>query len=564
MPTTGLSRGSGTEQVTLERLLSVVGRGSLEVYSAPRGLTIEVQGVAVWDPQEPRPAPGQVVLAVGMEPQSLDAADLVRAAGRCGAAAVIFRHVRSGVSTATLHHAAADAGVAVLFRTGWVGWAQLVGALRAGLTAAGVPADPDIAQVALGDLDGLAEAVAALVGGAVTIEDVRSRVLAYSTTDADVDEIRRLTILGRRVPRWRVAALREAGFFSALWGSGDVVHRPAEGGIPERLAIAVVAAGEVLGSIWVASVGQPFPADSADALRRAARAAAPHLLHHRSCRTGEAHLIQDAARALLDGHGSAEVLAIRAGVPLEAPCAVIMVCAEPRDPDQASGVESGRTTPGSGGDPRSRLHDILALYSAAHGHQAFIVPKGRDALVLICGLATGPDQAAAQVARRSASLAQQLSADLGTQVRIGVGETASRLDQAPASRHSAELALRAMRFTGSSRGTGRVGELAEAVALLRIMDTLREVDVPRDTPVRRLADYDAEHGGSALVDTLRAYLDHFGHIPAASRALGVHPNTFRYRVRRLRDVCGIDLDNPNSRLLADLQLRLLGHGGSHM
>ncbi|WP_330292061.1 helix-turn-helix domain-containing protein [Streptomyces sp. NBC_00576] len=74
----------------------------------------------------------------------------------------------------------------------------------------------------------------------------------------------------------------------------------------------------------------------------------------------------------------------------------------------------------------------------------------------------------------------------------------------------------------------------------------------------RLAAYDAEHGG-ALVDTLRAYLDHFSDVPAASRALGVHPNTFRYRIRRVREVCGIELDDPDARLLAQLQLRLMSH-----
>ncbi|MFJ2190529.1 helix-turn-helix domain-containing protein [Kitasatospora sp. NPDC087861] len=74
----------------------------------------------------------------------------------------------------------------------------------------------------------------------------------------------------------------------------------------------------------------------------------------------------------------------------------------------------------------------------------------------------------------------------------------------------------------------------------------------------RLAAYDAKQGGSVLVDTLRAYLDHFGDVPQASRALGVHPNSFRYRIRRLRDVCGIELDDPDARLLAQLQLRLMG------
>ncbi|MFI7272872.1 PucR family transcriptional regulator [Streptomyces sp. NPDC049879] len=534
---------SGTDpDGTLERLLAVVGAGALELFAAPQGLGARVQGVTVWDAQEPELPAGQVVLAVGIDPQSHAAVDLVRQAGRSGAVAVVFRQTRPGPPGGALRAAADEAGVAVLFRTAWVGWAQLVGSARAWLAAAGIPADPEIEQVALGDLDGLAEAVAALVGGAVTIEDVHSRVLAYSTTDADVDELRQLTILGRRVPQWRVAALREAGFFSALWASGDVVHRPAEGAVPERLAVAVSAAGEILGSIWVAAAGGPLPPGASDTLRAAARAATPHLLHHRSRRAGEARLTQDAVRALLDGNGQVDqvdMAAVRMALPSDGPCAVLAVCA------------------GAGtGESPGRLQDLLALHCAAYGHQAVVVPSGRDALVLVGDLAADAERAAAQVGQRASFLAQQLGAVFGASVRIGVGEVAARLEQAAASRRTAELAVRALRFAESGRVIARVGELTEAVALLRVSEALRGAELPAGTPVARLLAMDARHRGD-LVETLRAYLDHFGDMPAASRALGVHPNTFRYRVQRLRDKCGIDLGSADSRLLAHLQLRLL-------
>jgi DNA-binding PucR family transcriptional regulator len=42
-----------------------------------------------------------------------------------------------------------------------------------------------------------------------------------------------------------------------------------------------------------------------------------------------------------------------------------------------------------------------------------------------------------------------------------------------------------------------------------------------------------------LLDTLTAYLDSGGSIEATARALFVHPNTVRYRVRRISDVTGL-------------------------
>ena len=47
---------------------------------------------------------------------------------------------------------------------------------------------------------------------------------------------------------------------------------------------------------------------------------------------------------------------------------------------------------------------------------------------------------------------------------------------------------------------------------------------------------------------------------AASEALFVHPNTFRYRLRRLAEVGEIDLADPEQRFVAMLQLRVLGLG----
>ena len=57
----------------------------------------------------------------------------------------------------------------------------------------------------------------------------------------------------------------------------------------------------------------------------------------------------------------------------------------------------------------------------------------------------------------------------------------------------------------------------------------------------RLAAYDADHD-TTLMATLRAWLDAFGDVAAALANMYVHPNTFRYRLRRVTEVSGIDLE----------------------
>ncbi|MFI9244484.1 PucR family transcriptional regulator [Streptomyces sp. NPDC053086] len=530
-------------RVTLERLLSVVGSGALELDTAPGGLAVAVGGVTVLDVLAPEIRPRELVLAVGVAAGSAQAVDVVRRAGAAEAAGVVFGPDRPQGSAGALRAAAQETGTAVLFRT-WYRWEELVAVLRAGLAAAGVAPLPAARGLALGDLDGLADAVAALVGGSVTIEDTESRVLAYSSTEENVDEMRRLTILGRRVPPWRVAAMRDAGFFRALWTADDVLHRRAQGEDPERLVCAVRAGGEVLGSVWVAAVaGRPLSPDASEALRAASRAAAAHLLHHRT-RGADSRLVEDAARALLEERGSAEVLAERAALPAEEPCAVLAV-----------GTGAGLPAEAGSDDP-SRLYALLALHCAALGHRIVVVPAGGRALVLVSALDREPGRAREQVTRLGTSLAAHLSAATGTPVRAGLGEVVPALARAAQSRRTAEQALKALTRTGDARTVAWVEDVADTIGVSQVLEALRRLELPPGTSVALLAAFDAEHAGSRLVESLRAYLDHFGDVSAAARSLSVHPNSLRYRLGRITAVSRLDLGDPEARLLAQLQLRL--------
>ncbi|MCW2515760.1 MAG: hypothetical protein JWR11_4802, partial [Mycobacterium sp.] len=59
-----------------------------------------------------------------------------------------------------------------------------------------------------------------------------------------------------------------------------------------------------------------------------------------------------------------------------------------------------------------------------------------------------------------------------------------------------------------------------------------------------------------LVETLRVYLDSFGDVSTAASHLHVHPNTVRYRVRRIEEELGSSLADPDVRLLLSLSLRV--------
>ena len=98
--------------------------------------------------------------------------------------------------------------------------------------------------------------------------------------------------------------------------------------------------------------------------------------------------------------------------------------------------------------------------------------------------------------------------------------------------------------------------LAEArttVLLDEIVTLVGADDRLVDPRVRELREHDP-----MLADTLRAYLDSFGDVAAAAQWLHVHPNTVRYRVRRIEKLLATSLADPDVRLLLSLSLRATG------
>jgi DNA-binding PucR family transcriptional regulator len=91
--------------------------------------------------------------------------------------------------------------------------------------------------------------------------------------------------------------------------------------------------------------------------------------------------------------------------------------------------------------------------------------------------------------------------------------------------------------------------------LQRLLDLSRDDDQVRSGKVRMLVEHDRDHN-SSYVETLAAYLNAFSDVRAAADSLDIHPNTFRYRVRRIVELAGLDLDDPIERLVTQFQLEL--------
>jgi DNA-binding PucR family transcriptional regulator len=119
---------------------------------------------------------------------------------------------------------------------------------------------------------------------------------------------------------------------------------------------------------------------------------------------------------------------------------------------------------------------------------------------------------------------------------VVIGPTAPMLT---AAYHSASEAISGMNAVAGWRGAPRPVLARELLPERALMGDASAVATLHTDVMRPLAD-----AGPTLTETLDAYLDCGGAIEACARTLFVHPNTVRYRLRRIADFTGRDPTHP--------------------
>ena len=151
-------------------------------------------------------------------------------------------------------------------------------------------------------------------------------------------------------------------------------------------------------------------------------------------------------------------------------------------------------------------------------------------------------------------LIERAGSTVHTRIVSGVGSTVPSVTAASWSRREADLAIRVL-ADHPERSIAPIEEVRAETIVLALRDHALGDAYLRSGPVETLRLHDAQKGTS-YVETLEAYFSAFGYVPAAAKRVFVHPNTFRYRLRRLAEISGLDLDDPLERLVAELQLRI--------
>lgn len=368
--------------------------------------------------------------------------------------------------------------------------------------------------------------VAWQVGGPVLIHDTSWGVLAYSTLNQAIDEARRAIILRRSVSDPDIEAQVLDRIHEHIDAGDESFEMAAIPGFQERRVVAPVRVlGVVVGSIWIAeSAGQLHP-DAQTMAREAAKQAAFYFQLQDDARRREADRF---ARMLLEGSQDESLLAQYLGVPITANFRVVAVC---HGPDR---------------ELRDQARQVARVLAAEQAVD-HIVLEGEDCLYVAFYVAqASPDLTAA---------VRAFSHQMGTadeRLLIGAGRLTTRLAHAPKSRSDAEKVVAYLRRTPGQR-LGSVNTLRTQMALMRLVEMLDSQFEPPPGLLQGLASLEPQDRDEAL-RTLDAYFNHPGNASEAARLLLVHPNTFRYRLAKVADILGINLDDRDTRLLLEIDL----------
>ncbi|MGW2382088.1 PucR family transcriptional regulator [Streptomyces sp. NPDC001658] len=210
-----------------------------------------------------------------------------------------------------------------------------------------------------------------------------------------------------------------------------------------------------------------------------------------------------------------------------------------------------------GGDPLAALTEVMESAAARAGEAVLVVPEngGGESERLVVLAADGGaavtacgEYAEALEAARAGTDEQEAGGD-GDELVVGLSAPAGPIAAAAAYKQ-AEQAL------SVARRRGRVCVEHEQMAAGSVLPLLADdaVKAFADGLLRPLFEHDARGRGD-LIASLRAWLSRHGQWDAAAADLGVHRHTLRYRMRRVEEILGRSVDDPDARMELWLALK---------
>ncbi|GAB3073457.1 PucR family transcriptional regulator [Nocardioides zeae] len=388
-------------------------------------------------------------------------------------------------------------------------------------------------------LQELVEALAEDLGRSVAVDDPGLRLLASSAHYEDVDRARLGSLIGRRVAGPTRDYVMQQGLQS--WRVPTRLERNPEVGIEhDRLGFPLRSRYELLGFLWLIDDGTLTD----EHVRLASETA-----------TRVQEMLVRKSQTQLDA--DIEIEAIVLGLLLSDRASRLQAATDlvdlglfPRAEHFSVVVARVATEPGGPSPLTVRDATRRGIAGALQGHlrESYAFSVGADQTILVVGHRTPPpDHVLTSTGTALHADIAKAAAEVAAITTIGVGKPVADLAEAIQSFDQAVVAAQVAEGRGQSVALWANHPL-DAALRSWLAPQLRNPLLP--DLVRTFAEQPEE-----TIAMVEAYLDAGTNVSVAAAALHLHRTTVYYRLARLKETAGIDLDDGATRLLVHLWLK---------
>jgi sugar diacid utilization regulator len=368
----------------------------------------------------------------------------------------------------------------------------------------------------------------------VGVDDRRFRAIAYSSHGNEVDEVRRISILGRKAPEAVIDWLDEQG----VRGARAAIRLPANPRLAmvARVCQPVCFHDLVLGFLWLVDE-PPLSVTELELCRECAAELGDELYRTRLQADDERAREASWVEALLGAERPFPEGMTRIASD-QAYAAIVVEVALAHDAVAPGAVDV-------------RLWEAVdqVRRSVAPRHQMAQV-NGVQATIIIA--ASGLREVDRHAAALRDAAREELVGVEGATVVVGVGERVTSLDELRGSAAHAHVAVRL------ARSMPELGPLAnwDELGVIRLVAELVGDRTAGEFVPRSLQRLLAEPDSGQLVLSLELFLENAGDVAAAASELFVHRSSLYNRLRRIEELAGVDLRSGADRLEMHLGLYL--------
>jgi len=388
-------------------------------------------------------------------------------------------------------------------------------------------------------LDQLADYIGDIFDCPITIEDTNHHVIAYSKHSEHVDEARIATIMNRKVPDKIINGLWKAEVMPKLIDNDEPVYIPkiTEIGLGNRVAMSIWKKNEVLGFIWIHTGKKTLSSDALSLLKEAAGQVKKLLLARHSGKRKADDSYKDFFWQLLTGNlQDPKVIQKQErhfNVDLKDKLTVVIFRFSDNITEQI---------------------EKHAYYLAETQTQAKVIFRifDENEFILLIRIMQNED-----IADWLYDFMDQFINKISSQLKLEhINGASGLLYDSPAQiKNAYKEAMHAI-YLKSIFPNLKHTFLYEDLGIYKYIDELHNIwkkQGQQNKYIRRLQHYD-EKNQTSLLKTLHYFLQEDSNVYRAAKQLFIHPNTMNYRLKRIREVSGLDVKDPVQKTAVYLEL----------